>query len=225
MSLPFSSLRAIHSDTLYPSAFPFQMASSGASVPATAATSLLTIVPMDDDGNIRNISRPQTAGGTGTGAETSVAIGMQGGGLDADSKKTEDPEGGKEASSSPSTNPLEQIALTFLLVTGRRKTMTFDLNATIGRAKELVWNAWPSGESGEIVRLFVVVNIFFVLQRPSEWAEDRPPAPNYLRILYNGRILQDDDTLSSAYDVFTTSHDSSVSLSRFRRTNVPQSWH
>lgn len=39
-----------------------------------------------------------------------------------------------------------QTYLTFLLVSGRRRTMSFDPETTIGRVKEFVWNAWPSGE-------------------------------------------------------------------------------
>lgn len=39
-----------------------------------------------------------------------------------------------------------QTSLTFLLVSGRRRQMTFEPETTIGRVKELVWNAWPSGE-------------------------------------------------------------------------------
>lgn len=38
-----------------------------------------------------------------------------------------------------------QVALTFLLISGSRRTMTFDPETTVGRVKELVWNAWPSG--------------------------------------------------------------------------------
>lgn len=30
-----------------------------------------------------------------------------------------------------------------------------------------------------------------------EWQDERPPAPSYLRILYLGKILQDDDSLTS----------------------------
>jgi predicted GTPase len=40
-----------------------------------------------------------------------------------------------------------QTALTFLLVSGRRRTMSFDPDTTVGRVKELVWNAWPNGAS------------------------------------------------------------------------------
>jgi len=38
-----------------------------------------------------------------------------------------------------------QTLLTFLLVSGRRRTMSFEPDTTVGRVKELVWNAWPSG--------------------------------------------------------------------------------
>lgn len=68
---------------------------------------------------------------------------------------------------------MPQVPLTFLLVSGRRRSMNFEPETTIGRVKELVWNAWPS-----------------------EWQDERPPAPSYLRILYLGKILQDDDTLA-----------------------------
>jgi len=38
-----------------------------------------------------------------------------------------------------------QTVLTFLLVSGRRRTMSFDPETTVGRVKELVWNTWPNG--------------------------------------------------------------------------------
>ncbi|PFH47967.1 hypothetical protein AMATHDRAFT_66410 [Amanita thiersii Skay4041] len=66
-----------------------------------------------------------------------------------------------------------QTFITFLLITGRRRTMSFDPETTIGRVKELVWNTWPE-----------------------EWQNERPPAPSYLRLLYLGKMLQDDDTLT-----------------------------
>jgi len=68
---------------------------------------------------------------------------------------------------------MPQTSITFLLVSGRRRTMSFEPDTTVGRVKELVWNAWPS-----------------------EWQDERPPAPSYLRILYLGKLLQDDDTLT-----------------------------
>ncbi len=45
----------------------------------------------------------------------------------------------------PSVPQTPQVALTFLLVSGRRRNMTFEPETTVGRAKELVWNAWPNG--------------------------------------------------------------------------------
>ncbi|KAG6844869.1 hypothetical protein H0H87_002992 [Tephrocybe sp. NHM501043] len=66
-----------------------------------------------------------------------------------------------------------QVYLTFLVISGRRRTMTFEPGTTLGRVKELVWNSWPS-----------------------EWEDERPTAPSFLRVLYLGRMLQDDDTLS-----------------------------
>ena len=56
---------------------------------------------------------------------------------------------------SPSTQPqtmsqtvlqMPQTYLTFLLISGRRRTMSFDPESPIGRVKELVWNSWPTGQ-------------------------------------------------------------------------------
>lgn len=41
---------------------------------------------------------------------------------------------------------MPQVALTFLTISGKRRMMSFDPETTIGRVKELVWNAWPNGE-------------------------------------------------------------------------------
>jgi hypothetical protein len=84
-----------------------------------------------------------------------------------------------------------QTAVTFLLVSGRRRTMSFDPDTTVGRVKELVWSAWPSGMS------FVGPSTPDSRSVDLEWQDDRPPAPSYLRVLYLGKILQDDDTLAS----------------------------
>ncbi|THH03550.1 hypothetical protein EW145_g6172 [Phellinidium pouzarii] len=117
------------------------------SVPATAATSMLTIVPAED--------------------EKSTA--QAGPSCDTD---THD-EGHEE--STPAPAPVPHVALTFLLVSGSRHTMTFEPGATVGRVKEVVLTSWPSG---------------------TEWQDVKPAAPNCLRILYLGKILQDEDTLS-----------------------------
>ncbi|KAG5647703.1 hypothetical protein DXG03_008426 [Asterophora parasitica] len=37
-----------------------------------------------------------------------------------------------------------QVFITFLVISGRRKTMSFEPETTLGRLKELVWNAWPT---------------------------------------------------------------------------------
>jgi len=73
----------------------------------------------------------------------------------------------------PLMTPAPQVSLCFLLVSGRRKPMTFDSDlTTIGRVKELIWNAWDS-----------------------EWDPNRPSTPTSLRLLYMGKMLQDEDTL------------------------------
>ena len=41
-----------------------------------------------------------------------------------------------------------QVSLTFLLVSGLRKTQSFEPETTVGRVKELVWNAWPARDAG-----------------------------------------------------------------------------
>ncbi|KIM42452.1 hypothetical protein M413DRAFT_444873 [Hebeloma cylindrosporum] len=67
-----------------------------------------------------------------------------------------------------------QTHLTFLLISGKRRTMSFEPDTAIGRMKELAWNSWPA-----------------------DWQDERPPAPSYLRVLYLGRMLQDDETLTN----------------------------
>ncbi|KAI0264644.1 ubiquitin-related domain-containing protein [Gloeopeniophorella convolvens] len=76
----------------------------------------------------------------------------------------------------PEQAPVPQVPQTpvqFLLVSGRRRSMSFEPETTVGRVKELVWNSWPN-----------------------DWQDERPPAPSFLRVLYLGKILQDDDTLT-----------------------------
>jgi len=86
-----------------------------------------------------------------------------------------DPVPDPEASAqSPVTKP--QIPLTFLLVTGNRWTLSFDPEETIGRVKEIVWNEWPA-----------------------DWSAEQPPSHSFLRILYLGKILQDNATVASQF--------------------------
>ncbi|KIJ28629.1 hypothetical protein M422DRAFT_54520 [Sphaerobolus stellatus SS14] len=94
--------------------------------------------------------------------------------------------GGSTAQPSPSqqptslpadTMPEPEVSLTFLVMSGSsRRTMNFPAASTISRTKELVWTTWPS-----------------------DWPEQRPPAPNYLRFFHYGRPLQDDELLDSKF--------------------------
>lgn len=56
----------------------------------------------------------------------------------------------------------------------------------------------PQFRRGFIV-LIVLTNGAICLFAPSEWQDERPPGPSYIRILYLGKVLQGDDTLSSAF--------------------------
>lgn len=71
--------------------------------------------------------------------------------------------------------------------------MSFEPETGIGRVKELIWNAWPTGKP-----TFHGLDIFCILlMNGSDWQEEKPPAPSYLRVLYLGKMLLDDDTLAS----------------------------
>lgn len=50
-----------------------------------------------------------------------------------------------QAPQEPEVPQTPQVSLTFLLVSGKRRTMSFEPDITVGRSKELVWNAWPNG--------------------------------------------------------------------------------
>ncbi|KAF5380769.1 hypothetical protein D9757_007111 [Collybiopsis confluens] len=72
--------------------------------------------------------------------------------------------------------PTPIVSICFLLISGKRKVMTFEPETTVGRAKELLFHSWPTGP---------------------DWSDERPPAPSYLRILHLGKILQDEDSLKA----------------------------
>lgn len=93
-----------------------------------------------------------------------------------DSQKNEQPPVPPVQKEAPPIPQTPQVYLTFLLLSGHRRTMNFEPATGIGRVKEVVWNAWTGGD----------------------WpTEDRPPAPSYLRVLHAGRMLQDDETLAN----------------------------
>lgn len=147
--VPISQAQDAHLAHSLPSSASLMASSTpaGFSVPPTAATSMITIVPTDDNGNVLSVSRPQTAGGAG-----SIVHAGKGQGSDSAAAENEAEEDGdrQKISSAPMAEPVQQTALTFLLVSGRRRTMNFDPETTIGRVKELVWNAWPSGELRDV---------------------------------------------------------------------------
>lgn len=117
--------------------------------------------------------------------------------------------------------PTPQVSLTFLLVSGRRRTMSFDPEITIGRVKELAWNAWPNGAWRTTRAWTLCAYTVCTLSTTTDWQDERPPAPSYLRILYLGKILQDEDTLTSEYDAvgIRAAHRASLlQRSAFRQT-------
>ncbi|CAG8655148.1 3968_t:CDS:2 [Funneliformis mosseae] len=68
----------------------------------------------------------------------------------------------------------DKVNLTLLLVSGKRHTFVFDPNDTITVVKSRVFNNWPK-----------------------EWADETPVAVSSLKIVYQGRFLEDGATLES----------------------------
>lgn len=116
-----------------------------------------------------------------------------------------------------------QTLVQFLLVSGRRRSMAFDPETTVGRVKELVWNTWPNGTFTftpslthfrmracpptrtdtlfpfsfiYFYQFWLICGLALIDGRVPDWQDEHPPAPSYLRILYLGKILQDDETLA-----------------------------
>lgn len=82
--------------------------------------------------------------------------GREGAEQDDDRSDSDSGAGGQEQQATQEVEPvphMPQVSLTFLLVSGRRRTMSFDHEITIGRVKELVWNAWPNGAFNSVVWL------------------------------------------------------------------------
>ncbi|OBZ77356.1 Ubiquitin-like protein 3 [Grifola frondosa] len=152
-------------------AYPTLDAQSRSSPPSLLEVSIAARLPVDTFSPMCPSARTSytRVDFSGTGAETPRRLD-----LDDDTSPHVHVEGDDEPEDAVE-QPIPQtplIALTFLLISGRRRTMSFEPETTVGRVKELVWNAWPN-----------------------EWQDERPPAPSYLRILHLGKILQDDEIL------------------------------
>ena len=109
---------------------------------------------------VENNTRPGTAAGDnidvcdvgavpGGGGGGSSSSSSSGGGAPAPPAP---PEGGPEevvpAEAAAVIVPqVPQTLVQFLLVSGRRRSMAFVPETTVGRVKELVWNSWPNGTS------------------------------------------------------------------------------
>ncbi|KAJ2914176.1 hypothetical protein MD484_g6240, partial [Candolleomyces efflorescens] len=105
----------------------------------------------------------------------------------ATDEKTSEASPKPEGESKPAAPPLlvpqtHQTYINFLFLSGRRKLMHFEPDTTIGRVKELVWAAWSTPTSPGAANADAQI-------------EEQPPAPAYIRVLYLGRMLQDDETL------------------------------
>ncbi|VDC07439.1 unnamed protein product [Peniophora sp. CBMAI 1063] len=153
-----------------------------AQVPASTRTSYTRVdmsrpvtsagpaIPADSDSEGADLSpqRPHTTAAASTGRF------VRNQDEEADSHVGHDEETKERSEENAGAVPqTPQASVTFLLVNGKRRTMQFEPETTVGRVKELVWNTWPN-----------------------DWQDQRPPAPSYFRILHLGKVLQDDDTLS-----------------------------
>jgi hypothetical protein len=130
-----------------------------AALPASTRTSFT---------RVDNNTRPGTAAGDnndmcdegavpngGGGGSSSSGGGGGGGGTPAPAPTL--PEGGEpegvvsaveaEATATVVVPQVPQTLVQFLLVSGRRRSMAFVPETTIGRVKELAWNSWPNGAS------------------------------------------------------------------------------
>ncbi|KAJ3782103.1 hypothetical protein GGU10DRAFT_87095 [Lentinula aff. detonsa] len=95
------------------------------------------------------------------------------------------------------------VSVCFLMISGRRRVMTFEPETTVGRVKELVWNTWPSGP---------------------DWQEERPSTPSHLRILHLGKILQDEETLTGEFPVISFEQQQQQPSLRFSSMQFPNSY-
>ena len=110
--------------------------------PATAATSMLTMVPNDDD-------EPQSEPQQSSVEQNSNSNSAEDDGNSPPEVIVESPPSAEVAP--PPIPQTPQISFKFLLVSGRWKIMSFDPASSIARVKELVWNSWQSGMFSVII--------------------------------------------------------------------------
>ena len=135
-----------------------------AALPASTRTSFT---------RVENNTRPGTAAGDNNdacdegavpngGGSSSSSGGSGGGGGGAPAHAPTQPEGGEpggvvstvEAQATVVVPQVPQTLVQFLLVSGRRRSMSFVPETTVGRVKELAWNSWPNGASAVFLPLF-----------------------------------------------------------------------
>jgi hypothetical protein len=122
-----------------------------AALPASTRTSFTRVddtrpgTAAGDIPNNHNHLPDDPVSGTGTGDGN----GRGGGGGDgADARSAPPPPEGEQEEEEETGAVVPQVPQTlvqFLLVSGRRRSMAFDPETTVGRVKELVWNTWPNG--------------------------------------------------------------------------------
>jgi hypothetical protein len=98
-----------------------------------------------------------------------------------------------------------QVSLTFLLLSGRRKTYAFAQDCSIAIVKERLLREWPSGQASfhSATTLLLIKYVFYLISL--EWEDEmKPQAVSQIRLLHYGRLLSDDETLSaSTFELIT----------------------
>jgi hypothetical protein len=110
-----------------------------------------------------------------------------------------------EMDASAERDPEPQVLLTFLLLSGRRKTYAFEQDCSIAVVKERLVCEWPSGKPSfpSATTLLLIRYVFHLIS--SEWEDEmRPQTVSQIRLLHYGRQLLDNETLSASMFEFIT---------------------
>lgn len=103
----------------------------------------------------------------------------------------------------PTVHADPQITLSFLHISGRRRTLSFPADTTVARVKEVVWNTWPKewydGSSG---------GVGGGLQNEGggrdSLKDELPAAPGFIRLFCLGKMWTDESRLSGELSFFST---------------------